>query len=62
MAKKLTANHPPETLSREQLTDILDSFGEIFISIISKVFCQNLALAIQWRKLWLLLCSILEIA
>ena len=42
--EKLTANHSPETLSREQLTDILDSFGEIFYQYYQQGLCQKFGL------------------
>lgn len=42
--EKLTDNHPPELLTRENLTEILDSFGEIFYNHFQQGICQKFGL------------------
>lgn len=45
--EKLTDNHPPETLDRENLTEILDSFGECFYGYYQHGLCQKFGLAVN---------------
>lgn len=45
--EKLTDNHPPETLDRDNLTEILDSFGERFYDYYKAGICQKFGLPIS---------------
>lgn len=45
--EKLTDNHPPETLDRNNLTAILDSFGERFYSYYKHGLCQKFGLVVS---------------
>lgn len=45
--EKLTQNHPAENLDREVLTDILDSFGEIFYTYYKAGLCQKFGINVS---------------
>lgn len=45
--EKLTDNHQPETLTHDNLTAMLDSFGEVFYHYFKQGICQKFGLAMN---------------